>query len=310
MKTAPLDLVVNQVLRWLLIGVVTAATALPVWAAETPSSASDSNRPPVRDVNRPTFLYPTADSMDRLYQPYLPNLEPYQPIYFDMGTNAAQSKFQFSLKYRPLNEKSPLGRRYPWMTRVHVGYTQTSFWDLKAYSAPFIDTSYKPEVHYLTDNIADLVPVPHAEGVFLRSGFQHESNGKDGLASRSTNFAYVKPMVVFYEKASGLGLSIAPRIWAYVENDPNTNPDLPDYRGYFDLEVKLGQAHGLVAGTHFWWGSKGASTQLDFTYPMSRLLGGNLDLYLHVQYVYALAESLLHYKDRTNALRVGFAIVR
>ena len=36
----------------------------------------------------------------------------------------------------------------------------------------------------------------------------------------------------------------------------------------------------------------------------------HLNLYFQVQYVNALAESLLNYRDRTEALRLGFAIVR
>ncbi len=291
-----------------LVFILTAAAALSAWATETSWPPSDSNKPPTKDVNSPTFLYPTAESMNRLYQPYLPNLESYQPTYFLAGTNASQSKFQVSLKYRPLNESGSLARHHAWMTRIHLGYTQTSFWDLKSDSAPFVDTSYKPEIHYLSDNLGTIIP--HAKGFFLQGGFQHESNGRDGIASRSTNFAYVKPMVAFYDETSKLGMFISPRIWAYVGNDPDTNPDLPDYRGYFDLEVKLGKADGLVAGSHVWWGSKGGSTQLDLTYPLHHLFGGNLDIYLQVQYVYALAESLLHYNDRVNALRIGFALVR
>ena len=111
-------------------------------------------------------------------------------------------------------------------------------------------------------------------------------------------------------RGQGAILLISPKFWAYVANDPVGNPDLSDYRGYFDLEVKLGQARGLLAGSHLWWGERGASTQLDLTYPLHRLLGGNLEVYLQVQYINSLAESMLHYRERSQALRVGFALVR
>jgi phospholipase A1 len=285
-----------------------AAVATCAYAEDTAAPPAGSNSPSAKDANSPSFLYPTAESMKTLYQPYLPNLESYQPMYFLVGTDPAESKFQVSFKYRLLGKEGSLAKHYPWVTGFHLGYTQTSFWDLKSDSAPFDDTSYKPEILFLSNNIA--TAIPHAKAVFMQCGLQHESNGRDGAASRSTNFAYVKPSVVFYDETSKLGMIVSPKIWAYVYNDNVMNPDLDHYRGYFDLEVKLGKADGLVAGTHVWWGKEGGSTQLDFTYPLHRLLGGNLQVYLDVQYVYALAESLLHYQDRVKALRIGFALVR
>ena len=37
---------------------------------------------------------------------------------------------------------------------------------------------------------------------------------------------------------------------------------------------------------------------------------GGLDVYLQFQYVNALAENLINYKERTEAFRLGFSIVR
>jgi phospholipase A1/A2 len=74
--------------------------------------------------------------------------------------------------------------------------------------------------------------------------------------------------------------------------------------------MKLGMADGFVLGSNFRWGREGASVQLDLTYPICRLLNQNVDLYFHVQYENALAESLLHFRERTEAVRMGFSIVR
>ena len=137
--------------------------------------------------------------MNQLYQPYLPNLQSYQPMYFLVGTDPKDSKFQVSFRYRLFGKDGSLSHRLPWVTGFHLGYTQTSFWDLKSESVPFQDTSYKPEIHFLTRNIAGVIP--HATGFFVQTGLQHESNGRDGDASRSTNFAYVKPTCVFYDEA-------------------------------------------------------------------------------------------------------------
>ena len=103
---------------------------------------------------------------------------------------------------------------------------------------------------------------------------------------------------------------MAPKIWAYVGNDNDTNPDLEDYRGYFDLEIKFGQADNVVLGSSLRWAAEGASVQLDATYPLHLLFFNALDVYFHAQYTNALAESLIDYKDRTDAFRLGFSIVR
>ena len=55
---------------------------------------------------------------------------------------------------------------------------------------------------------------------------------------------------------------------------------------------------------------EGGSGQIDVTYPLNLVSAGISGLYLHVQYVNSLAESLLHYEKRTKAVRIGVSIVR
>ncbi len=251
--------------------------------------------------------YLNLDDLFTLYQPYLGNMSPYEPIYFIVGTNPEESKFQFSFRYRFFNPKGPLATNHPWVNGLNFGYTQTSFWDLKSASAPFKDTSYKPELFHLTTNLPGRPA--WLQGLFLRSGLQHESNGRDEDKSRSTNILYLKPLAIFYNSGSNLGLMIAPKVWIYINNS-DTNDDLADYRGYFELEAKVGKADSLVASTAVRWAKEGGSVQVDLTYPVHQYLSDNLAVYLHVQYVNALAESLLHYQDRTEALRLGISFIR
>jgi outer membrane phospholipase A len=225
-----------------------------------------------------------------------------------VGTDPEKSKFQISFKYQFFNSDGPLVQNHPWAAGFHLGYTQTSFWDLQSASKPFEDTSYKPELFFLSPNFD--TGWSRLRGLFLQTGLRHESNGRGGTDSRSTNTIYLKPMLVFYHESSMLGLLVAPKVWLYVDNDDETNPDLDHYRGYADLEIKAGKAEGLVFRSILGWAAEGGSVQLDLTYPLHRLFFGNIDLYFQVQYVNALAESLLYYQQRTRALRLGFAIIR
>ncbi len=252
--------------------------------------------------------YPDLEALFALYQPYADNITAYEPIYILVGTEPDKSKFQVSLKYRLFNPQGSLTRRYPWVQGLHLAYTQISFWDLESSSAPFEDTSYKPEIFYLSANICQRPA--WLQGLFLQGGLQHESNGRGEDLSRSTNFLYLRPVAIFYDPDTRLGMLLGVKGWTYVNNSRDHNPDLYRYRGYFELETKLGKADALVVGSTLRWAKEGASLQIDATYPVHRLFLGNLDLYLQLQYTNALAESLLDYRRRTEVLRLGFAIVR
>ena len=276
---------------------------------DTPRIVLDVVAPARDNIGTSDKATPSLDSIFTLYQPYLKNAGAYEPVYFLVGTELEKSKFQISFKYRFFDPDSPFASSNPWVDGVHFGYTQISFWDLESDSAPFDDTSYKPEVFWLSKN---WLGSEHGllQGVFVQGGFQHESNGKAGYMSRSTNHLYIKPILVFYDEDSKLGLQVSPKFWSYIGNDDSTNADLPAYRGYFDLEMKFGLAESFVAGTHFRWADEGASFQFDISYPLHKIFGDALDVYFYAQYSNVLAESLLDYEDRTQAFRLGLAFIR
>jgi phospholipase A1/A2 len=251
----------------------------------------------------------SMDTLIQLYQPYIKNISYYEPIYFLVGTAPEDSKFQFSFKYRFFSKDKSFVKKYPWLQGFHFGYTQTSYWDLDSDSAPFEDTSYKPELFFNSQRLK--TEWPALDALFLKTGIRHESNGRGGELSRSTNTIYIEPDLIFYSEKRRTGLKITPRVWTYIGNEDETNPDLHRYRGYFDLSVSFGKADNLVVDTHFQWAAEGTSVQVDFTYPLhSIFILSHLDTYLQVQYASALGESLINYTNRTEAVRLGFAIVR
>jgi outer membrane phospholipase A len=249
------------------------------------------------------------DEGPTMLQSFLEDLSVYEPMYFLLGVEPGldQSKFQFSFKYRLFNPKGYLSEIAPWVTGFHLGYTQRSIWDLEGDSKPFDDTSYMPEAFYLLPKL-DL-NLARISAFGIQGGFQHESNGRAGTASRSTNYLYVKPIMGVH-LTGPYHMKIAPKIYTYVENEDENNADLADYRGYVDLEVGIMNPEGLALNSHLWWAREGASVQLDLTYPMTRLLGKSLNFYLQAQYFSGYAETLIRYNERHDAFRLGFAIVR
>ncbi len=236
------------------------------------------------------------------------HISAYEPMYFIAGTKSPNAKFQISFAYQLLNRDGPLATHVPALKGFHLGYTQLSLWDWSSQSGAFYDTSYKPEIFYAWKNVTRAQPTNWFQ-LDLQGGLKHESNGKGGVDSRSLNIAYLQPMLMV-GRDEGLQFSLQPRAWVYL-GDMSDNPDIADYRGYADLRAVAGWKHGLQLAALGRMGQDGnhRSLQLDLTYPTMRFLG-SFSLYLNVQYYYGYGESLLGYNQKSEALRIGFALFR
>lgn len=237
------------------------------------------------------------------------NLATYKPMYFLYGGNPAETKFQLSFKYRLVNPDGSWAQSQPWLSGFHLAYTQTSWWDMDALSKPFKDSSYMPELFWYTGDLG--FPYPDwIDSLGVRVGAQHESNGKAGGDSRSLNIAYLEPIVRF-PLPWDFYLTVAPKVWTYLM-DLSDNPDIANYRGYFDLRLTLGQDNGLQLTTNLRKGTAGGkgSVQMDLTYPLARISDDNLGLYLQAQFFDGYAESLIDYDRAHTSFRLGMAVSR
>ena len=55
---------------------------------------------------------------------------------------------------------------------------------------------------------------------------EHESNGQSVELSRSTNYACIKPIILYYHEKSKIFFHVAPKIRACLANSDSINPDL------------------------------------------------------------------------------------
>ncbi len=233
----------------------------------------------------------------------------HEPVYFLVGANPTHAKFQISFKYRLLDPEGSLARRWQRFENIYFGYTQTSFWDWESDSAPFYDSSYKPEFFYYRPNIPQNT-IDWISRFSFQGGALHESNGKDGADSRSLNMVYIKPGAQI-DTGEHSYITIEPRVWAYV-GDLDDNPDIARYRGYFDLEMAWKRQGNWKLATTLRKGTdtgKG-SAQFDLSYPLRELLLGNLDVYLQMQYYTGYAETLLSYDESHDFFRIGLSMFR
>ncbi len=234
---------------------------------------------------------------------------PNEAIYFSVGwRERTNARFQLSFKYRFINPDPSIAGVQGFLRDVYFAYTQTSFWDLESESAPFRDTSYKPSLFYLKE--------PRRRGAAqvsfgLRSGFGHESNGRDGEASRSINFFFVRPIWVF-NLSRGYNFTLQPKFHLFI-GDLSDNPDIAEYRGHVDFDLALEKPHGWKLAASLRKGTRGGrgSILVDLSYPTERLIGGSFYAYLHLQYFAGWGESILDYNRKAPAqYRMGILIAR
>ncbi|MDD9301352.1 MAG: phospholipase A [Desulfobacter sp.] len=267
--------------------------------ASTPETAVDGKGTIPKDMNA--------------FQPFFVKFSTYKPVSFLFGMDPGIEKtsFQISFKYKLFNfDGDSFFKTYLFpLEKIHLAYTQQSFWDLDSDSAPFEDSRYMPEIFYQSGDLGLDLPGVFRSG--FQAGFQHESNGRDGDDSRSTNYGYIQPVFGF-KLAPNLYMKLAPKAWVYVRNSHENNGDIADFRGYFDIETKIGDPKGLTLGNHFRHGEKGATWQFDLSYPLNQIpwLKGFIDLYVHAQYFTGYSDKLLDYNQKEDVFRLGFSLVR
>ncbi|TDN53886.1 phospholipase A [Azoarcus indigens] len=230
----------------------------------------------------------------------------HEPMYFLVGGNPNTARFQFSFRYRLFDSHGVVGETFPVVRGLYFGFTQTSMWDLAADSKPFHDTSFRPSLFYQwrVSNPLD------GNSVNLQGGYEHESNGKDGLESRSIDTLFLRADARYYFADGRTYLGVAPKVWTYLDKDDN--PDITGYRGYGELGLRFGRDDGLLLNAQLRRGTKGkGSTQLDLSYPIRLSIFSGVGAFAHLQYFNGYGETLLDYNEpKTGQFRIGVSIVR
>lgn len=209
----------------------------------------------------------------------------------DSTRKAAEVKFQISVK------KALLENVFGFDEGVYFGYTQTAWWQMYKESAPFRELNYAPEL-FLN------IPFHFESFESLKNtsiGFMHQSNGRDGLESRSWNRVYAS---VLFAKARFVFM---PRVWYVIpESSLNENKDIRKYLGNFDAKIAyLGKdtfAYVLVRNNLSIKRNRGA---VELNAGFDLLDNG---VFWFVQYFNGYGESLIDYQRYMNKLSVGFLI--
>ncbi|MBN8443551.1 MAG: phospholipase A [Thauera sp.] len=231
----------------------------------------------------------------------------HEPMYFLVGGHDPRSaRFQFSFRYRLFDDQGVVAESFPVARGLYFGFTQTSLWDLASDSKPFRDSSFRPSLFYRW-----MLSDPDDGGwVALSGGYEHESNGKSGVDSRSIDTLFLRAEARYYFDDGRTYFGVAPKLWTYL--DKEDNPDIASYRGYGELGLRLGRDDGLMLTTLLRRGTDDKNgAQIDLSYPLRESVFSGVGAFLHLQYFTGYGETLIDYRaSRSSQFRVGFSLVR
>jgi len=211
-----------------------------------------------------------------------------------------EAKFQLSIKV-PLTSDSLFIEG----DQVFFGFTFQSWWQLYSdeISKPFRESNYQPEFFYLAP--INFHPFGGNSGIVI--GFEHQSNGRSQLLSRSWNRIY---FTYLYEKRN-FALSFRP--WYRIpegeketslSSEGDDNPDILDYMGHFELGMvyKFSEKYEVSVKTRENFATHNGFVELGITFP----LWGKLKGYAQLSSGYG--ESLIEYNYNQNRIGLGIAL--
>jgi len=243
---------------------------------------------------------PTLNNADSIIKSFddLPSFGIYKNNYIVTGTTItsepdrynSDAKFQISVSQRLTNSV------LPFKTYLMLTYTQLAYWNIYQESFPFGDINFNPTI-----GVGRALAYKNRFLGTIIFQFEHESNGKDGLDSRSWNKISFGGMFKLDRH-----WTIQSKLWIPIVDGIN-NKDIVCYKGYghfaVDYAYKKKYNLGLLvtkrAGAFF-----DANITLNYSYRLFK----KENQYLFLEYVNGYGENMLEYKRHKNMIRIGFVI--
>ena len=228
-----------------------------------------------------------------------PSFGIYKDNYFIFGTSVGPKankhntdvKFQISVRQRLT--RSTL----PWGTYLYLCYTQRVFWNVCEKSVPMHDFLFNPGI--------GLFKPFYTGGRFIGGAgllIEHESNGRDGEASRSWNKVTLFGNMIVFDR-----LIVNGKIWIPIV-DGEYNHDLLRYAGLFQVGASYHTPNNKFGFSAQFVKRMGWDLNFNTTLEFSWHVFKRNNLYLFAQYYNGFGENLLDYNRFGSRLRVGFVI--
>ena len=226
------------------------------------------------------------------------------------GIEPSEIIFQLSIRRDLL--PNALSKWFGWLgveadNRAALAYTNRSFWQITANSAPFRTTDHE---------IEGFIELDHLPQYTQRWGYTHQSNGEDGALSRSWDRVYAE--AIWHSESwfdhgpppEEPTWSVALKPW-YIIKEGSKNGSIDHYAGYGELRgdyawgSRTGRPRiGLIVRNNLKVDGNRGSVDASFSY------GVREGVRVFVQYFNGYTESLLDFDDSSNRIAVGLEIGR
>lgn len=213
------------------------------------------------------------------------------PIGYKATKHNSDVKFQVSISQRLTRAT------LPWGTYLYLFYTQKCFWNVFENSMPMTDLNFNPGIGW-------------TKPLFSRDRFigkvslilEHESNGRDGLQSRSWNKLSLAANIIIDPT-----LTVHGKVWIPII-DGGQNKDILDYCGIYQIGTSFTSLNRRFGLSVLLTKRRGWNLNYNTTVELSYRIFPRDNQFLFMQYYNGYGEGLLAFKEFHSMLRVGICI--
>lgn len=223
----------------------------------------------------------------------------YKDNYFIFGTSVNHTptktntdiKFQISIQQRLTRSTLPFG------TYLYLFYSQKCWWNVLENSMPMVDLNFNPGIGL-------------AKPLFVKNRYvgkvtlmaEHESNGRDGLASRSWNKISLAASIMIEPQVTVHG-----KVWIPIVDGQN-NRDILDYSGIYQVGTEFTSRNRRFTASVVLVKRRGWKLNYNTIIELGYRIFRRDNQFLFLQFYNGYGECMLDYNQFRSRVRVGIVI--
>ena len=223
----------------------------------------------------------------------------YKDNYFIFGTAVNHTptktntdiKFQISIQQRLTRSTLPFG------TYLYLFYSQKCWWNVLENSMPMVDLNFNPGIGL-------------AKPLFVKNRYvgkvtlmaEHESNGRDGLASRSWNKISLAASIMIDPQVTVHG-----KVWVPIVDGQN-NRDILDYSGIYQVGTEFTSRNRRFTASVVLVKRRGWKLNYNTIIELGYRIFRRDNQFLFLQFYNGYGECMLDYNQFRSRVRVGIVI--
>lgn len=223
----------------------------------------------------------------------------YKDNYFIFGTsvNHTPSRTNTNIKFQISISQRLTRSTLPWNTYLFLFYSQKCFWNVLENSMPMTDLNFNPGIGLCKPLFSNNRYIGK-----LTLMAEHESNGRDGLSSRSWNKISLGGSIIIDPQ-----LSVHAKTWIPIIDGQN-NRDILDYCGIYQFGFSFTTVNNRFGASVILTKRKGWRQNYNTVIELNYRIFRRENQFLFLQFYNGYGEGLLEYNKFHSMLRMGIVI--